>query len=426
MRQVQHSTLAGVQQSRALKRSEYLFLMEISINNNNLEEHHRIPKMPGPPSKAEQDLTVLKSTVSSISALLKQLQSSPAPTKIKPSNDEPPTTNSSTSTTSDNTLDPLALAHDSASLIKAHTTKLSLLIISPPFTPTAITSVLRALSAGPLPGLASSITLCTPSSHTYLLSSELHYRATKIISSLSTLINAIPLDGNVLEKEKKDGGRGSLVGTGAVWDACEEVMKLKTLGLAGVCVQKVESYREIVKDALEELKEWGEEEGDDDEEDNDDDDDNGGSGDEEDGEGKEGDSTQDLVDSIFNTPHHIPSADPDRIRPRLDFTLRRLRLLVLLYTSLVKRRFKTILLTPDPSMIDTIDSAIGILKNIPDIVDDLASAFYDLDPAEIDARMKECFETGKDAAEKMARDWKGREDEFSVWVSAPGFISPFF
>jgi hypothetical protein len=232
-------------------------------------------------------------------------------------------------------------------------------------------------------------------------------------------VSAIPLDGSVLDKEKKDGGRGSLVVTGAVWDACEEVMGLKALGIAGVCVKKVESWRELVKDALEELREWGEEEGSDDEEANNDE---GASEDvgEEDGEGKQEKtfSAQDIADSFFSTSNHIPSSDPQRIRPRLDTTLRRLRLLVLLYAALIKRRLKTLPSALDGSMVASVDGVLSQLKRIPEVVDELASAFYDLDPGEIDTRMRECFETGKQAAEKMERDWKGEKDEFTSWVSA--------
>lgn len=383
-----------------------------------LAKHLTASKMPGSTSKAENDLATLKATVSSISTLLAQLQSTPAPTKPKSSNNEPPSTSTGSQTS---TIDPLSLAHDSASLIKAHTTKISLLLISPPFTPTALTSILRALSTGALPGLASSIELCLPSTHTQLLSAELHFRATRLFSCLSALVAAIPLDGSVLEKEKKEGGRGSLVGTGAVWEACDEVIGLKALGVAGLCVKKVKSWMELLKDALEELSEWGEEEGSDDDEEEDD---NNEDVAEADAEGKGGNSStaQDIVDNLFDSPKPIPRSDPDRIRPRLDTAIRRLRLVDLLYTALIKRRFKTLPPTLDGSIIASIDTVLSHLKKIPDMVDELASAFYDLDPEEIDARMRECFETGKKAADGMQRDWKGGEDQFTAWVGPLIFL----
>jgi hypothetical protein len=236
---------------------------------------------------------------------------------------------------------------------------------------------------------------------------------TRLFSALAKLVSAVPLDGRVLEREERDGGRGSLVGTGAVWDACEEVMALRGLGIGGVCVRKVEGWRELVRDALEELRAWGEEE---DEEDED--------GDSGDGDDKEGvGDTQDVLDSMFSSERHIPLSDPQRVRPRLETTLKRLRLLVLLYSAIVKRRLKTLPPMLNGSIITSIDTLLDELKKIPDAADELASAFYDLNPQDIDARMRECFEAGNRATDGIEKDWEGREDEFTSWVSGfEGFL----
>jgi hypothetical protein len=183
-------------------------------------------------------------------------------------------------------------------------------------------------------------------------------------------------------------------------------MKLKSLGVWGVCVKKAEGWRELVGDALEEIREWGEEDGSDEDEDEDDDDNEGSDL-----------GAQAIADSVFTSPHHIPRSDPDGIRPRLEITIRRLRLVILLYTALVKRRFKTIPTMLNTSIIGSIDSVLDHLKEIPDAVDELASAFYDLDPDGIDKRMRECFDIAKKAAECVERDWRGEEDEFTTWVS---------
>jgi hypothetical protein len=349
--------------------------------------------MPDSVSKVERDLATLKSTVSTLSYLLTQLQTTTAPQGPKPSDD---------STTA---INPLSLAHDSASLIKAHATKLSLLIITPPLTPTAIITVLRELAAGPLPGLASAIELCSAATYTRAMSTELQWRAKKLFTDLESLIAAVPLDGKVLSSAQKNSGRGSLAGTGAVWDACEQVMALKTLGIAGLCIKKAEQYRDLLKDALEELQEWGDEEGSDAESEED-----------ENAEQEDEDNAQNIADTIFSPPRHIPPTDPTLLRPRLETTLHRTRLLVLLYSALIKRRFKT-LPASDASRIPVIDAVLRTLQKLPSAADELASAFYELDPGLVDARMREFFETGKEAASMMGRDWEGREDEFTAWVS---------
>jgi hypothetical protein len=367
--------------------------------------------MDGTSSKEEQDLDALKSTVSSASTLISQLQSTAPAAQSKSQND----------------VNALDLAHDAASLIRAHTTKLSLLIINKPFTSTAISTVLRELVAGPLPGLASSIELCTADRYTKTMSGELQYRAKRVFLDLRTLIQAIPLDGKILSDDAKNGtgaekGNGSLAVTGTVWEACDGVIELKKLGMAGLVIQKAEGYRDLLKDALEELQEWAEEESDEEDDDV--------------ADGEE-DAVQAEVDNIFGSPRHIPSNDPESIRPRLESSMKRLRLLILMYQAVTKRRFKTLPPLPhpelppelkgksdgDPGIINCLDEVLDVMKKIPDITDELASAFYELDTKEIDKRMDQCFFTGFAVAELLIKNWEGEKDEFSTWVCSSGFLA---
>jgi hypothetical protein len=363
------------------------------------------------PTKAEEGLSTLKSTVETIAALISQLQTTaPAPE----SKDDPKTTD----------VNALDLAHDTASLIKAHSTKLSLLIINKPFTATAVNTVLRELVASPLPGLASAVQICSPTKYTKAMSAELQWRAKKLFAELGTLIEAIPLDGHILSEDAKNGtgktvGKGSLASTGVVWDACDSVMQLKTLGVAGLVIKKAEEYRDLLKDALEELHEWGEEESDGEDED------------EHDGHAEEL-FAQTAVDTMFGSQRHIPLEDPEKIRPRLESSQKRLRLIITMYTAVIKRRFKTLPLLPrpqlttelkgisneNPGIISCLDEVLEVMRIISDITDELASAFYELDREEIDNRMDECFSKGLAAAELLLQNWEGQKDEFSVWVGS--------
>lgn len=367
--------------------------------------------MAGTSNKEERNLTDLKATVSTASALTAQLQSTGLKVQSK----------------SQNAVNALELAHDAASLIRAHTTKLSLLIINKPFTPTAISTVLRELVAGPLPVLASAVELCTAERYTKALSEELEYRAKKVFVDLGTLFNAIPLDGKILSDDAKNGtgaekGNGSLVVTGTIWEACDGVIGLTKVGVAGFIIQKAEGYRDLLKDALEELQEWAEEESD---------------GEDEDVVDGKKDSAEADFDYIFGSQRHIPSDDPESIRPRLEASLKRLRLLMLLYKAVTKRRFKTLPPLPHPQLpsepgnssfddlgiIESLDEVLDIMKKIPDIIDELASAFYELDLTEIDKRMDQCFFTGFTLAELLTKNWKGEEDEFSAWVGTPALVA---
>ncbi|CAD6441623.1 f55bd541-8c70-4aa4-aaa4-d66c0f219975 [Sclerotinia trifoliorum] len=372
--------------------------------------------------KAGDDLATLKTTVGTIKNLIQQLQASAkAPEDVKEGS-----SSEETEQPKHADVNAIDLAHDSASLIKAHSTKLSLLIINKPFTASAINKVLRELVAGPLPGLASAVEICNAAKYTKAMSEELQWRVKKVLTELSTLIDAIPLDGKVLSEDKKNGtgkssGKGSLASTGVVWDACDSVMGLKTLGVAGLAMKKAEEYRDLVKDALEELQAWAEEESDDDEDDEDE-----NSGDEDD----EKKDPQDIVDDLFGSQSHIPKGDPEKIREKLESSTKRLRLIILMYQAVEKRRLKTLPRLPhpelpaqlkekspeDPGIVECLDEVLVRMKKITNLTDDLASAFYDLDSAAIDKLMDETWFTGFATVELLIKNWEGQKDDFTTWA----------
>ncbi|AEO64496.1 uncharacterized protein THITE_2110679 [Thermothielavioides terrestris NRRL 8126] len=332
----------------------------------------------------------------------------------------------------DGPLDALSLAHDSAALIKAHATKISLLIITEPFTPTAITKVLRELVASPVPSLAAAVEACTPERYTRWLRQDLAWRAGRVLKELKELLLRVPRDGKVLSDAEKNapagagGGRGSIVTTGVLWSACDDVMVFARRGFAGNLAHKINQLNDTLKDVLEELKEWGETE---------DDDLDGDEGSDDSGEDGAGIApatsnsetsvtpatrdTQALLDDLMNSQRFIPRDDPDKIRERLESCLRRLRLTSLLYQATVKRRIKPLPDLPPASQSDVsarLDEVVVILKRLPERFGSLAMAFYDLDPVEIDRLMDECFFDAFAASELLAKPWEGQKDEFTDWA----------
>lgn len=310
----------------------------------------------------------------------------------------------------------IALANDAATLMKAHSTKLSLLIINAPFTPTAISTVLREVSSGPLPALATSVELCDSMIYTNAMRLELQWRVKRVLEGFLALVGDIPLDGDVLNKERKNEtmagmGKASLASTGRLWEACDRVMELKKIGIGGLMIRKAEQYRDTVKDALKELQEWSEETSDDEEQ--------GDDLHEEAIENENCNLSQDAIDSMFQDQRHIPANDVNKVRERLECTCRRLRLITLLYQAIVKRRLRTLpVLSPTsaPSdIISRLDTLIPLLSHIPDSVDELASAFYSLDDHGINTQMAECFSKASAAAELLDTSWEGNKDEFSAW-----------
>jgi hypothetical protein len=99
------------------------------------------------------------------------------------------------------------------------------------------------------------------------------------------------------------------------------------------------------------------------------------------------------------------------------------------YTAVIKRRFKTLpdlphpelppdlQSTEDPGIVSCLDETLGAMRKIPDITDELASAFYELDAKEIDKRMDECFFQGFAVAELLLKNWEGQNDEFTTWAT---------
>lgn len=318
-----------------------------------------------------------------------------------------------------NDVDPLSLLRDSTSLIKAHTTKLSLLLINEPFTPSAVCTVIRELIAKPIPALATAVQTCRPATYTALYRQEVAWRTQKLLSELVSLFQKIPKDGKALTGAQRSsfvsGQRGSLAATGILWSACDDVVKITNLGVAGFFLLKVEQWKDTLKDVMDELKEWGDE----DPEEQDDDEDDDGDFQHSDDEG--GDSAQDMLDELMNSQQSIPKDDPDGIRPRLDSSLRRIRLVTLLYQAIARRRLKKLPGFPtsaaeEKNVPQRLDELASVLQKLPSQFSDLALCFYELDPKSIDDSMDQCFFDAFAASELLGNDWKGARDEFTDWA----------
>ncbi|TPX18725.1 uncharacterized protein E0L32_002582 [Thyridium curvatum] len=379
-------------------------------------------------SARESELEALNALVDTSIQLVKQLQT--VITQITTNKVKKQEAESSSQTTSGATnpetgssakpVDALALASDSVSLIRAYSTQISLFIINEPFTPSVISRNLRELIASPIPGLASAVELCAGTRYTNVIRHDLALRCNQVFLQLRGLLERIPRDGKILQAEKKNGGngdKGSVAATGVLWAACDEVTRFAKLGVDGHLAQKVEQYKETLDDVLEELKEWGEE--------TDEDDDDEVFDDGDDVDDLAGDmasshlSAQAMLDDLMSSHRHIPSDDPDKIRDRLDSCLKRLRLTTLLYQAIIKRRLKTLPALPagpDSNVPSRLNEIMPILRKMTERFGDLAAAFYDLSPGQIDNHMDQCFFDAFAASELLAKPWDGQKDGFTDWV----------
>ena len=193
-----------------------------------------------------------------------------------------------------------------------------------------------------------------------------------------------------------------LSATGVVWDTCDTLLKLCADGVVGLVVKKAQELRAVLLDAVEELKEWGDDVEDDD----------------------EAEGSQD-EDDIFGAANKLGCGDKE-LKGLLDTSVKKLKMVGMLYQAVIKRRLKTY---PVPTTASTataapdataspsekLDKLMALLKTIPETVDDLASAFYDLGYDEARETLDKCCGEAKSATELVKHSWTGLDDEFSTW-----------
>lgn len=217
------------------------------------------------------------------------------------------------------------------------------------------------------------------------------------------------------EQEKKD----VLSSTGVVWEVCDGLLKLCNGGVVELVLRKAQELRAVLLDAVEELKEWGEDVADSDDEDEDKVE---GSADEDDRFGDE--------DDFFGARNKLGKGDTE-LKALLDRSVKKLKMVGMLYQALGKRRLKTFpaaapastsaetAATNGDGAIETpaerLDRLMQILKSIPDTVDDLASTFYELEQEDAEKELNKCCDEAKSAAELVKKSWTGTDDEFTAW-----------
>lgn len=346
------------------------------------------------PKAPSTDLQILQTQTSSTIALLSQFTTTLAlPTP------------STTASLPPNPPNPLDVLHDASLLLRSHVTKISLLLLNKPFTASAITKILKEISATCLPALMSGVEICGADTWGTLLAREVRERVLGLMREMEGLLREVKdvadeeADGKTAANGKGKGkgkSRDTLASTGVVWAACDRVIALKATGIAGLAVERVRTDKATIRDAVEELREWGLDTVDSDEEDN-----------------EAGSEDEDDMDDIFGAANQLP-ADRADLRQLLDLALDRLVKVTLLLDALTKRRLKTV--KSGEANVKALDALLDTVAKIPDTVDELASAFYDLDHDEAKAVLDRVVGTAKSAGECASRDWEEREDEFSVWL----------
>ena len=356
-------------------------------------------------TKREKDLSNLRAGVVSATSLISSLQASLA-------------SSSSTSPSQPDAPNPFRLLHDASTLLKAQTTKLSLLIINKPFTPTAISTIVSSISSECLPALMFAFELCKPEQYTKFLHEHLKHNITRLLREMAALLQAIP---SVKEQEGVEReGRTTLANTGVVWEICDSLISLANNGLATIAAQKAEAYHSLLKDALAELEAWDPDE----EEDDGLITSNSSSSSEHRTSQEDDDGASPPLEAAVNGLTPTPPPTPSPIRRLLTESLATLRLIRLLYPALKKRRILTFPAIsastslkdlPNSGQVDRLDVLMEQLNGFSENADELAGALYAHDEDEVVEQLGVVKECGRKCVDGMRVGWEGEEDEFTAW-----------
>ncbi|MCJ1466254.1 hypothetical protein MMC07_004873 [Pseudocyphellaria aurata] len=303
---------------------------------------------------------------------------------------------------------PLALLSDASKILKAQTTKLSLLVLNKPYTPSAISFVLNDLSGGCLPGLLSAFELCPSSQYTRILHQHIQSSLSKMMMGLLSLVASIPRNEHGIENVRQD----VLASTGVVWADCDKMVLLASTGLVELVRQRVEEWHCLLKDAIKELEEWDPDE----EEMNSDTDSHS--------------STIPISKStpVSNQSQLASSFEDLSLSPILVLrkrTLAILRTIRVLYPALQKRRVLTFPNIdkqgtpenlPTSSQINGLDSLVSCTQQWTEAADEIAGSLYEGDEQQVEMKLSTLCEATDGCVKKHKQDWNGKEDEFAAWA----------
>ncbi|KAJ5964503.1 uncharacterized protein N7479_004379 [Penicillium vulpinum] len=311
----------------------------------------------------------------------------------------------------------LSLLTLSSTALKAHVTKLSLLAITSPFTHSAISTVLRELNESVLPSLVTASLLVTPAQYTKAFHSEVLILVKTVLTELLSLVQEVKRVGEKKDQEKKDTEKESdvtksekdavMLATGRVWDACDTITDVANKGVVGFVMRRVEQWRDLVRDAVEEIEDWDPEEEDDGFFDDVLDDEGEGDGDDEGDDDDEDDEEETAA-----------------LKEHKKSTIRFLKPIAQIYPAIINNRLKNAGNAPlaSSSGVKKLETLMLNLQAIPDDVDEAAGALYEANfetSAEYLQKTRKC---ATQAVELVASPWGTADvkndapaDKFATW-----------
>ncbi|KAJ6151488.1 hypothetical protein N7470_007085 [Penicillium chermesinum] len=307
----------------------------------------------------------------------------------------------------------------SSAALRAQVTKLSLLAITTPFTPSAVVTILRACNESVLPSLLTAALLVTPTAYTKAFHLEVWHLVKTTLAEYSNLVQAVKsISGkkeqakqNEPAKKEKDLPQSDknevTVATGRVWDSCDMVTQIAANGVVGFIASRVEQWRDLVKDAVQELEEWDPAE---DEEDFFDDILGEDKGDDE----KDGDSDGGSDDEESTAA----------LQEQKKTVLRFLKPVAQVYPAINIHRLKNTKNIPLSSgeRVDKLEKLMTYLQRIPDQLDEAAGGLYEEDMDRCIKFLRKIRVNATKAVELVTQPWSSdaagdnkAEDKFTTW-----------
>lgn len=158
---------------------------------------------------------------------------------------------------------PLVLLNAAATALRAQVTKLSLLAITSPFTPSAVTKCLLPLNESILTSLVTAALLTTPEQFFPSFSAECRALAAAAMRDMQALLRLLDTRSraeNPRAELSETDKKAFTEATGKVWGDCDALSPLATEGIPGFVVRKSKQWLELMKDAVKELEDWDPEE----------------------------------------------------------------------------------------------------------------------------------------------------------------------
>ncbi|PYI12079.1 hypothetical protein BO78DRAFT_392755 [Aspergillus sclerotiicarbonarius CBS 121057] len=304
--------------------------------------------------------------------------------------------------------DALPLLSASATTLKSQATKLSLVAINSPFTPSAVTTVLSAVNESVLPSLVTAALLVTPADHTKAFQTEVRVLVQTTLKETTALLQEVQ---NIAKKDeeaqKKEGDLSQsekdavTIAAGRLWESCDALIDLAAKGVVGFVIRRVEEWRDLVRDAVQEIEEWDPDE--------------------------EGDEFFDELLSDDGKADDGSEEDEDEdtaaLHAQKKSILRVLKPVSQIYPAIVANRLKK---TSNASAsVGKLESLMKELQQIPGHVDEIAGALYE---ANLEGSVQHLRKT-KDCAVKAvdlatlpldvtgsADTQQGKEDKFTAWA----------